>query len=75
MMKTELPRIAVIVFMFAAVSGIAAPAGAKQFRFSSTVERERPQLNEETRRLISAYRRNPTEENFAALNTVSKNGG
>ncbi|MBR5023551.1 MAG: hypothetical protein IKX48_00690, partial [Victivallales bacterium] len=48
--------------------------GAKQFKFSTTVERERPELNEETKRLISAYRRNPTEENKAALRKqVEKN--
>lgn len=40
---------------------------AKQFRYSTTVEKERPELSEETKRLISAYRRNPTQENYAAL--------
>ena len=40
---------------------------AKLHRFSSTVEKERPQLNEETRRLIAAYRRDPSETNRAAL--------
>ena len=40
---------------------------AKLHRFSSTVEKERPQLNEETRRLIAAYRRDPCEANRAAL--------
>lgn len=40
---------------------------AKLHRFSSTIEKERPQLNEETRRLIAAYRRNPTETNYTAL--------
>lgn len=32
-----------------------------------TVERERPQLNEETRQLIAAYRRDPSEANRVAL--------
>lgn len=41
--------------------------GAKLHRFSSTVERERPELNEETKALISAYRRTPSETNRAAL--------
>jgi len=41
--------------------------GAKLHRFSSTVERERPELNEETKALISAYRRDPSETNRAAL--------
>lgn len=40
---------------------------AKLHRFSTTVEKERPQLNDETKRLISAYHRNPTDENRAAL--------
>lgn len=36
-------------------------------RRPSMVEKERPELNEETRRLIAAYRKNPTEANKAAL--------
>lgn len=40
---------------------------AKQFKYSTMVEKERPQLNEATKKLISAYRKNPTKENFAAL--------
>ena len=47
---------------------------AKLHRFSTTVERERPQLNQETKDLIAAYRRNPSEENRAALRKqVAKN--
>lgn len=40
---------------------------AKLHKFSTVVEKERPELDEETKRLISEYRRNPTEENRAAL--------
>ena len=40
---------------------------AKLHRYSTTIEKERPQLNEETRRLIAAYRRDPSEANRAAL--------
>ena len=40
---------------------------AKLHRFSTTVEKERPQLDEETKRLIAAYRRDPTDANRAAL--------
>ena len=40
---------------------------AKLHRYSTTEEKERPQLNDETKRLIAAYHRNPTEENRAAL--------
>ena len=40
---------------------------AKLHRFSTTVEKERPQLDEETKRLIAAFRRNPSDANHAAL--------
>jgi len=40
---------------------------AKLHRFSTTIEKERPQLNDETKRLIAAYRRNPSDANYAAL--------
>ena len=40
---------------------------AKLHRFSTTIEKERPQLNEETKRLIAAYRRDPSDANYAAL--------
>lgn len=39
----------------------------RPFPWHRTVEKERPQLNEETRRLIGAYRSNPTRENLRAL--------
>ena len=39
----------------------------KTYRFSTTVEKERPQLNDETKRLIAAYHRDPSEANKAAL--------
>lgn len=39
----------------------------KMYRHSSFIEKERPELNDETKRLIAAYRQNPTEENRAAL--------
>lgn len=42
-------------------------AEAKLHKFSTTIEKKRPQLNEETKRLIAAYRRNPSEANLAAL--------
>lgn len=39
----------------------------KMHRSSESGERRRPQFNEETRRLIAAYRRDPTEANKTAL--------
>jgi len=65
-----------IVFAGAALVGFAEPAEAaprqanpeaKLHRFSSTIEKERPQLNDETKRLIAAYRRDPSDANYAAL--------
>lgn len=47
---------------------------AKSFKYSSTIEKERPELSEETQKLIAAYRKNPTEANLAALRKqVEKN--
>jgi len=40
---------------------------AKSFKFSTTVEKERPQLDETTKKLIAECRKNPTEANKAAL--------
>ncbi|MBR5550017.1 MAG: hypothetical protein IKU71_09880 [Kiritimatiellae bacterium] len=47
---------------------------AKLHRFSTTIEKERPELNQETKDLIAAYRRDPSDENRAALRRqVAKN--
>ena len=40
---------------------------AKLHRFSTVIEKDRPELNEATRELISAYQRDPSEANRAAL--------
>lgn len=40
---------------------------AKSFKYSTTVEKERPELDDITKGLIAAYRQNPTEANKAAL--------
>ena len=62
------PTLAVLCLAATGVTVSAAPNnGAQQFRYSTTVEKERPQLNEATKRLIQAYRRNPSEENEKAL--------
>ena len=55
------------VFLFFALFSFFPTEAAEMFRHSATIEKERPQLNEETKRLIAAYRQNPTEENKAAL--------
>lgn len=47
---------------------------AKSFKYSTTIEKERPQLTQETQQLISAYHQNPTQANYNALkNEVAKN--
>lgn len=69
-MKKNLVKFALIslIAIFAAGSFAASPnKDAKQFKYSSTVEKERPQLNEATKKLIAAYRANPTKENLKAL--------
>lgn len=68
-MKISLSKIVFAVCVITAVStGFAAPNGeAKLHTFSTTVEKERPELNEETKQLISACRRDPSEANLAAL--------
>ena len=40
---------------------------AKQFKYSTVIEKERPELNDETKRLIATYRQNPTDANYQAL--------
>ena len=40
---------------------------AKSFKYSTTIEKERPVLDDVTKGLIAAYRQNPTEANKLAL--------
>lgn len=40
---------------------------AKSFKYSTTVEKEKPKLNDVTKNLIAAYRNNPSLENENAL--------
>jgi len=42
---------------------------SKQFKYSTTIEKERPELDQETKRLIAAYRKNKTQANYQALRT------
>lgn len=59
------------------ITATAAPkpnAEAKLHKYSTVIEKERPELNEGTRRLIAAYRRDPSEANLTALREqVAKN--
>ena len=40
---------------------------AKYFKYSTTIKKERPQLNAITQKLISEYQKNPTKANKPAL--------
>ena len=70
-MNSKLHKTIVAVCAAAAVStGFAASntnGEAKLHKYSTTIEKERPQLNEETKRLIAACRRDPSEANLTAL--------
>ena len=71
-MKKEVTGIVLAAVCFSGVALRAAEAPAEgdrpqMHRYSTTVEKERPQLTEETRRLIAAYRRDPSPENREAL--------
>ena len=62
--------IAAVCFATAVSTGFAASntnGEAKLHKYSTTIEKERPKLNEETKRLIAACRRDPSEANLAAL--------
>ena len=45
----------------------AANPEGKIFKYNTTIEKERPELNEATQKAILAYRKNPTQENYDAL--------
>ncbi len=71
-MNMTIKRMMLVIGGFATVCACLADVprqhrGAKLHRFSTTIEKERPQLNEETRALIAAYRRDPSPKNLAAL--------
>ena len=73
-MKTSHTILSAVLFSFIATASSAQDSAprevnpeAKLHRFSTTVEKERPELDEETKRLIAAFRRNPSDANHTAL--------
>ena len=67
-MKTKLILLAILLCTGAAAQNRRqVNPEAKIFKYSTTVEKERPGLNEATKTCISAYRRNPDAENYDAL--------
>jgi len=67
MIKILFALIALLSSTAGNASAAAVNPGARQFKYSMTVEKERPELSEETKKLIAAYRKNPTQENYDAL--------
>lgn len=59
--------IALCSINFAQAANMRVNPEAKSFKYSTTVEKERPQLDEVTRKLIAAYQKNPTAANKQAL--------
>ena len=71
-MRNEIVKVVGAAIILAAVGRAEASPrtvnrDAKLHKFSTTIEKERPQLDEETKRLIAAYRRDPSDANRAAL--------
>lgn len=66
-------RLLSFLFVFFCAAGFAQAADrqinpqAKSFKYSTTIEKERPELDDETKRLIAAYRKDPTQKNYEAL--------
>ena len=79
MENMNMKKITTAIALMVCVAGLTAFAAeknpeAKQFKYSTTIEKERPELDETTLKLISEYRRNPTEANRVALKKqVEKN--
>ncbi len=48
-------------------TGLQVNPDALTYKYSTTVEKERPELDDVTKQLIAEYRKNPTEENKARL--------
>ena len=73
-MKKALKIKNTIVILFTALSilfGTAVVSNASNmYENSDFIETEQPELNEETKKLISLYQRNPTEENFVNLRAM-----
>lgn len=44
--------------------------GMNMYSRSEFIEKEQPELTEETKKLISAYQKNPTEDNYLALREI-----
>jgi len=66
----KLTTIVIVLVLIASLPILSAPVAnpdAKLHKFSTVIEKERPELDAETKRLISEYRSNPTDANRAAL--------
>ena len=68
-MKTQYSLLILLPLVFSSVATAGNTKGSQGpfSRKPSVIEKERPELNDETKRLIAAYRREPSEANKAAL--------
>lgn len=60
----------VIAVTAISVNAAAADDGMNMFQNSDFIEKEQPELTEETKQLISLYQRNPTQENYLNLRDI-----
>ena len=69
--KTITSGILASVIAVSAISvSVTADDGMNMFQNSDFIEKEQPELTEETKQLISLYQRNPTEENYRNLRDI-----
>lgn len=69
--KTITSGILASVIAVSAISvSVTADDGMNMFQNSDFIEKEQPELTEETKQLISLYQRNPTEENYLNLRDI-----
>ena len=62
--------LASVVTLTAISVNVTADDGMNMFHNSDFIEKEQPELTEETKQLISLYQRNPTEENYLNLRDI-----
>ena len=69
--KTITSGILASVIAVSAISvSVTADDGMNMFQNSDFIEKEQPELTEETKQLISLYQRNPTQENYLNLRDI-----
>lgn len=60
----------ILLTLLISVSLSSAAAASNMYQNSDFIEKEQPELNEETKKLISLYQREPTEQNYLSLRAM-----